>query len=56
MLHLVRTGKERERLAGFASVKCLAFSGDGRLLAIGGEDGSITVLDYLTLRVLADLR
>ncbi len=56
MLHLVRTGKERERLAGFASVKCLAFSSDGRLLAMGGEDGSITVLDYLTLRVLADLR
>ncbi len=35
--------------------KCLAFSGDGRLLALGGEDGSLTVLDWPTLRTRASL-
>lgn len=48
--------KDRERLAGFTSVKCLAFSSDGRMLALGGEDGAITVVDWLTLRVVSDMR
>lgn len=48
--------KNIDRLAGFNSVKCLAFSSDGCLVALGGEDGSITVVEYLTLRVLVDIR
>lgn len=54
-LHCI-ADKDRERLADFASVKCLAFSSDGRMLALGGEDGAITVVDWLTLRVLSDMR
>lgn len=50
------TDKDRERLAEFTSVKCLAFSSDGRMLALGGEDGAITVVDWLTLRVVSDMR
>ncbi len=44
------------QLAGLGMVKCLAFSGSGRLLALGGDDGSLTVLDWPALRVRAELR
>ena len=44
------------QLAGVGMVKCLAFSGSGRLLALGGDDGSLTVLDWPALRVRAELR
>jgi hypothetical protein len=38
-----------ERAGGLASINCLAFSRDGRMLALGGEDGSITLLDWPSL-------
>lgn len=41
-------GEEAERLAKLPVAKCLAFSGDGRHLAVGGEDASVTVLDWST--------
>ena len=44
------------RLAGLGMVKCLAFSTNGRLLALGGDDGAITVLDWPSLHARADLR
>lgn len=48
-------GEEASVLAQQPVAKCLAFSGDGRLLALGGEDGSLTVLDWPTLRTRASL-
>jgi WD40 repeat protein/tRNA A-37 threonylcarbamoyl transferase component Bud32 len=40
------TGKERHRyLAATADVRDLAFSGDGKRIALGGEDGTIRVLE-----------
>jgi len=52
---LVSAGEEAGVLAALPVVKCLAFSGDGRLLAIGGEDGALTVLDWPTLRTRVSL-
>lgn len=49
-------GEAAAQLAGLGMVKCLAFSGSGRLLALGGDDGSLTVLDWPALRVRTDLR
>ncbi len=37
-------------------VKCLSFSASGKLLALGGDDGSITVLAWPSLSTRADLR
>jgi hypothetical protein len=37
-------------------VKCLTFSTNGKLLALGGDDGSITVLAWPSLSTRADLR
>ena len=58
LLHavLLTADKRAQQLACMGVVKCLAFSGDGRLLALGGEDGSLTVLDWLTLRPRIELR
>ncbi|BDA49251.1 probable prolactin regulatory element-binding protein [Coccomyxa sp. Obi] len=53
---VLHQAKDKDRLAHFTSVKCLAFSSDGRMLALGGEDGAITVVDWLTLRVVSDMR
>ncbi|CAL8464126.1 g3661 [Coccomyxa elongata] len=55
LLHQAKD-KDQEKLAVFTSVKCLAFSSDGRMLALGGEDGAITVVDWLMLRVVSDMR
>ena len=49
-------GEVAAQLAGLGMVKCMAFSRSGRLLALGGDDGSLTVLDWPTLRVRAELR
>lgn len=49
-------GEVAARLAGLGMVKCLAFSTNGRLLALGGDDGAITVLDWPSLHARADLR
>ena len=49
-------GEVAAQLACLGMVKCLAFSGSGRLLALGGDDGSLTVLDWPALRVRAELR
>lgn len=48
--------KAAEQLAALGAVKCMGFSSDGRLLALGGEDGSLVVLDWLTLRARLELR
>jgi hypothetical protein len=45
-----------QQLAGVGMVKCMAFGGGGRLLALGGEDGSLLVLDWVTLRPRIELR
>ncbi|KAK9832796.1 hypothetical protein WJX81_001956 [Elliptochloris bilobata] len=49
-------GEVAARLAGLGMVKCLAFSGSGRLLALGGDDGTLVVLDWPSLRTRAALR
>jgi WD40 repeat protein len=51
-----RTGAVAEQLRKLGSVKCMVFSSDGRLLALGGEDGSIQVLEWPSLTKRADLR
>lgn len=38
-----------ERAAAFAKINCMAFSRDGRLLALGGEDGAVSLLDFPSL-------
>ena len=48
--------KRARQLAGTGMVKCMAFGGEGRLLALGGEDGSLVVLDWFTLRPRIELR
>mmetsp|Transcript_10317 Transcript_10317/g.31048 ORF Transcript_10317/g.31048 Transcript_10317/m.31048 type:complete len:383 (-) Transcript_10317:443-1591(-) len=40
------TGEEADRLAKLPVAKALAFSSDGRRLAVGGEDASVIVLDW----------
>ncbi|KAK9814839.1 hypothetical protein WJX72_012445 [[Myrmecia] bisecta] len=50
------TGATAERLKGLGMVKCMTFSQDGRLLALGGEDGSLQVLDWPSVRTRIDLR
>ena len=49
-------GEVRQALQSMGMVKALAFSRDGRRLALGGEDGSITVLDWPSARISAALR
>jgi WD40 repeat protein len=39
----VATGAKRHALAGDGSASCSAFSADGRLLAVGAEDGAVRV-------------
>ena len=48
--------KRAERLGSLGAVKCMAFGGEGRLLALGGEDGSLVVLDWFTLHPRIELR
>ena len=52
------TGEEATALSKVhkGKVVALAFSGDGRLLALGGDGGSITVLQWPGLRIRAALR
>ena len=49
-------GGSAERLHRVGVVSCMAFSRDGRLLALGGQDGSIQVLEWPSLRAHAELR
>ena len=37
-------------------VKCMAVSGDGRHLALGGEDGSLTVVGIPDMQTQASIR
>lgn len=48
--------RDSKLLARFGHVRCLSFSSDGRLLALGHEDASISVVDWISLRTLVELR
>ncbi len=37
-------------------VKCMAVSGDGRHLALGGEDGSLTIVGVPDMQTEASIR
>ena len=43
-------GEFKEASRGVGAVKGMSFSGDGRLLALGGEDGSIEVWEWPAMR------
>ena len=43
-------GDFKARTAGIGAVKGLSFSSDGRLLALGGEDGSIELWEWPAMR------
>jgi len=47
------TGKERWRFQGRDRVKCLAFSPDGRMLAFGGDDAIVWLMDVASGKELA---
>src|SRR5262249_12847650 len=47
------TGRERYRVEGnLHGVRCVAFSGDGKLLAVGGEDNAVDLRDATGRKVL----
>lgn len=43
-------GEFKEATSGIGPIKGMSFSGDGRLLALGGEDGSIEVWEWPHMR------
>lgn len=43
-------GEFKQATAGIGPVKGMSFSSDGRLLALGGEDGSIEVWEWPHMR------
>ena len=46
----VPAGEGTEVLKGLGDVKCISFSRNGRLLAVGCEDGSLQVLEWPSLQ------
>lgn len=49
VLRLYSNPETDEKCKQIGAVKSMSFSSDGRLLALGGEDGTITVLDWPSL-------